>query len=137
MVDHETLARRLRALEDYENKLANFASFSEEEFLREDPLHDLAERYLHLAVECMIDMGNHILSESSCASPDSYREVFAELAKQGLIAPDLAARLQGWASFRNVLAHLYLDIDHRISWRAIRSELGDLAEFREAVIALL
>jgi uncharacterized protein YutE (UPF0331/DUF86 family) len=35
--------------------------------------------------------------------------------------------------FRNVLVHLYLDIDHRVSWRAITAERGDLTEFRQAV----
>lgn len=54
---------------------------------------------------------------------------FEKLAKAGLMESDLAARLQGWARFRNVLVHLYLDIDHARTYRVIQSELGDLSEF--------
>lgn len=137
MVDRETLERRLRVLEDLERKLSGFTSIPEDEFVAEDPIHDLAERYLHLAVECLIDVGNHILATRSVEAPGTYREVFALLAREGVLSADLARRLQGWAGFRNVLVHLYLDIDHRITWRVIQQDLGDLREFRAAVAQLL
>lgn len=38
--------------------------------------------------------------------------------------------LEGWAGFRNVLVHEYVNIDHRIAYAAIRNELDDLADFR-------
>lgn len=137
MVDREILEKRLRILESLEVKLAAFASIPEAEFVSQDPLHDLAERYLHLAVECLIDIGNHIIAERSVDSPGTYREVFAILARESVIDPDLARRLQGWAGFRNVLVHLYLDIDHGITYRVIQDDLGDLREFRAAVARLL
>jgi hypothetical protein len=35
----------------------------------------------------------------------------------------LAARIQGWARFRNVLVHLYLDIDHKRTHAVIQTKL--------------
>lgn len=39
--------------------------------------------------------------------------------------------------FRNVLVHLYLDIDHGRSHDAIREDLGDLERFAVAMARLL
>ena len=44
--------------------------------------------------------------------------------------PDLSQRLQGWAGFRNVLVHDYLTLDHRLAYRAIQHDLGDLEALR-------
>jgi uncharacterized protein YutE (UPF0331/DUF86 family) len=46
-----------------------------------------------------------------------------------IVGAALAERLQSWASFRNVLVHAYLAIDHGTSWDAIASDLSDLREF--------
>jgi uncharacterized protein YutE (UPF0331/DUF86 family) len=35
------------------------------------------------------------------------------------------------ASFRNILVHEYLEIDHSIAYNAIRNELGDLESFAQ------
>ena len=63
-------------------------------------------------------------------TPDTNRDIFVVLEQAGEIDPALSERLQSWASFRNVLVHDYLTIDHGIAYRAIRNELGDLDAFR-------
>jgi uncharacterized protein YutE (UPF0331/DUF86 family) len=126
MVDREIFSRRLEALRGYLRKLHAFAEAGEAEFVGEPALHDLAERYLHLAVEACLDLGNHWISDRSLPTPDTNRDTFTVLEKAGELAPDLAERLRGWAGFRNVLVHEYLQIDHAIAYRAIREELGDL-----------
>ena len=55
------------------------------------------------------------------------------LGQEGRISGSLATKLESWAGFRNVLVHLYLDVDHRVSWRVIKEELPDLTEFRKAI----
>jgi uncharacterized protein YutE (UPF0331/DUF86 family) len=44
------------------------------------------------------------------------------------ISADLAHRLRGWAGFRNILVHQYLDIDHALARRAIIEDLADLEQ---------
>jgi uncharacterized protein YutE (UPF0331/DUF86 family) len=126
MVDREIFSRRLEALQNYLQKLRAFRDVDEQEFVREPALHDLAERYLHLAVEACLDLGNHWISDRALPTPDANRDTFTVLEKAGEVAPDLAERLRGWAGFRNILVHEYLEIDHAIAYRAIRDELGDL-----------
>jgi uncharacterized protein YutE (UPF0331/DUF86 family) len=110
-------------------KLKAFLEVDEAEFTREPSLHHLAERYLHLAVEAALDLGNHWISDRALPTPDSNRDTFTVLETAGELTPDLAESLRGWASFRNILVHEYLAIDHAISYRAIHDELKDLDAF--------
>lgn len=129
MVDAEVLRERLRALDGYVSALEAPASTSRERFVADADLHDLAERRLHLAVECMIDTANHIIATEGLQAAKTYRDAFAILSEHGVIDAPLARRLSGWAGLRNVLVHLYLDIDHGIVHEALTNELGDLSEF--------
>jgi len=129
MVDREIFSKRLEGLVDYLEKLKAFLDVDESEFTREPSLHHLAERYLHLAVEAALDLGNHWISDRALPTPDSNRDTFTVLETAGELSSDLAERLRGWASFRNILVHEYLAIDHSISYRAIKDELSDLESF--------
>ena len=126
MVDETIFSRRLEALHDYLQKLRRFREADQQEFVREPALHDLAERYLHLAVEACLDLANHWISDQALPVPDANRDTFTILEKAGELTAELAERLRGWAGFRNVLVHEYLEIDHAIAYRAIREELADL-----------
>jgi uncharacterized protein YutE (UPF0331/DUF86 family) len=126
MVDRETFSRRLAALNGYLERLRAFKQTSREEFCRAPALHDLAERYLHLAMECVFDLGNHCIADRELPPPETNRDTFTRLEDVGELPPALAARLRAWAGFRNILVHQYLDIDHQIAWRTIQEDLGDL-----------
>ena len=129
MVDREIFSRRLATLRGYLEKLRAFQPTSEAEFLRSPAIHDLAERYLHLAMECVLDIGNHFIAEERLLTPETNQDTFTRLEQAGAIPQELAARLRSWAGFRNILVHQYLDIDHGIAWHAIQTELGDLEAF--------
>jgi len=131
MVDREIFSRRLEALHVYLRRLRAFREAEQAEFVREPALHDLAERYLHLAVEACLDLANHWIAEKALPTPDANRDTFTVLENAGELDPKLADRLRGWAGFRNILVHEYLEIDHAIAYRAIRDELSDLESFAE------
>ena len=129
MVDREIFSRRLAALRGYLEKLRAFQPTSEREFRDSATIHDLAERYLHLAMECVLDLGNHFVAEEGLPTPETNQDTFTRLERAGAIPAELAARLRSWAGFRNILVHEYLDIDHGIAWHAIQNELADLEAF--------
>ena len=130
MVDTEIFSRRLDALDDYLTRLKGLGSAVEADYLAEPVIHDLAARYLHLAVEAAIDLANHWIADQGLRTPESNRDSFTVLEEAGEIEATLAERMRGWAGFRNVLVHDYIGIDHRIAYAAIRDELGDIAAFR-------
>lgn len=92
-----------------------------------------AERYLHLAMECVLDLAAQLIRGEGLSTPSTNAETFDILAQAGLMAPGLGHRLRKWAGFRNILVHLYLDLDHRVSYHSICYELGDLEEFADLI----
>lgn len=137
MVDTAIFSKRLDALEDYLQRLRGLGRASEADYLADPRIHDLAARYLHLAVEAALDVANHWISDAGLRTPDTYRDSFSSLEEAGEIDADLAQRLRRWAGFRNVLVHDYLTIDHGIAYRAIRDDLGDLDAFRRRALGKL
>ena len=130
MVDTEIFSKRLDALESYLGRLRSLGSAAEADYLAEPVIHDLAARYLHLAVEAAINLANHWIADQGLRTPDSNRDSFTVIEEAGEIEATVAERMRGWAGFRNVLVHDYIGIDHRIAYAAIRDELDDLAAFR-------
>ena len=137
MVDTAIFSKRLDALEDYLQRLRSLGQASESEYLADSAIHDLAARYLHLAMEATIDIANHWISDAGLRTPDTNRDIFVVLQQAGEIDPALSDRLQDWAAFRNVLVHDYLTIDHGIAYKAIRNDLADLDAFRRWALGKL
>jgi uncharacterized protein YutE (UPF0331/DUF86 family) len=137
VVDRERLSSRLDALESYLAELRDFRAVSREEFVREPAIHHLAERFLHLACECVLDITQHVIADQGYRNAATYKDSIEVLREQGLIEPDLGERLKKWMGFRNVLVHMYLEIEHGRSYDAIQEDLGDLEQFAASMARLL
>ncbi len=137
MVDRDVLSARLSALESYLAELRSLQGRSREEFVGEPALHDLAERYLHLACEAVADIAHHVIADEGYRQPANYKDAMEVLREEGLIGEHLGAHLKEWMGFRNVLVHLYLAIDHERTWKTLQDDLGDLEDFAAAMAGLL
>jgi uncharacterized protein YutE (UPF0331/DUF86 family) len=137
VVDQEKLSSRLNALESYLAELRSFRGTTREELVREPALHHLAERYLHLACECVLDIAHHVIADQGYRQATSYKSAIDILAEEHLISEDLSKRLKGWMGFRNALVHFYMDVDHGRSYDAIQEDLGDFEEFAAAIARLI
>lgn len=137
MVDRDVLSARLNALEGYLAEIRGFRERTRDEFVEEPALHDLAERYLHLAAEAVADIAHHVIADEGYRQPANYKDAVEVLREAGLLNDTLAERLKDWMGFRNVLVHLYLAIDHGRAWEAIQEDLGDLEAFSTAMARFL
>ena len=129
MVDRLILARKLDTLKGYIQRLERYSELTEEQYLGDADTYDLAERLLHLSIECMLDSCQHVIADLRLRSPETNADVFQSLLEGQLLTSEQAAKWRRWAGFRNILVHLYDRIDHRISYRSIREELSELTEF--------
>jgi len=123
----EVLVRKLARLERYLDDLRPHRGKSGEE-VRESPYE--VERLLELLVQSAVDVVTHELAERG-KTPASYRDAFQEAGRAGLLPDALAERLADAAGLRNVLAHLYEDIDYDIVAASIGRALDDFGAFLE------
>jgi uncharacterized protein YutE (UPF0331/DUF86 family) len=124
-------------LDGYLAELRAFGTVEREECLREPAVHHLAERYLHLACECVLDVAHHLIADLGLRQPANYEDAMEVLAEEAVVDRDLAERLKAWMGFRNVLVHFYLDLDHARAYQALREDLGDLERFAASAARLL
>jgi uncharacterized protein YutE (UPF0331/DUF86 family) len=106
--------------------------------LAEDPADAYARRYaVQAAAQASIDLANHVIASEGWRVPDDYGDAFAVLAEREVIPQDLADRLSALAGLRNLLVHLYDDIDDERVAREARSGVGDLEAIARAVALLV
>lgn len=134
MVDREVFDRRLAQLEELLRRLRRLGSRPREEYLGSDELHAQAERWLQLTAECALDLAHHLIADRGWRTPASYRDAFRVLVEEGVLTPEFAGRMELWAGLRNVLVHLYLDVDHNRLWEIIQHNLDDLVELAQALV---
>lgn len=84
-----------------------------------------------LAIQACIDVAAQLVAETSTATPSDYAGLFDALGQAGVLQADLAARLSAAARQRNLLVHLYLDVDDQEVFAAL-SRLDDLRAFARA-----
>lgn len=129
MVDREVFEGRLARLEDLLTLLRRLATTERTVFLADVGLKAQAERWLHLAAECALDLAQHLIADRGYRTPGTYREAFAILLEQGVLGDVLADQMARWAGLRNVLVHLYLAVDHEVLFEILQHDLGQLEEY--------
>jgi uncharacterized protein YutE (UPF0331/DUF86 family) len=86
-------------------------------------------RALELVAQCCVDLAMEIVARRRLGAPETYREAFTRLAQTGVITPDQARELQGWAGLRNVLAHMYTELDLDQLYAAVVEDRTTVREF--------
>jgi uncharacterized protein YutE (UPF0331/DUF86 family) len=87
------------------------------------------EHTLQVAIQAVLDVASHVVSDERLGEPDTNRALFASLESAGWIESELSDALQRMAGFRNVLVHGYADVDLGIVEDAARGGLADLERF--------
>lgn len=131
MVDGDRIGARIDRLERLIEQLEEVRASGEGAYLADDRVRAMTERWLQLAIQACIDVGAQLVSELSADAPADYAGVFRALAEAGHLDAGLADRLARAARMRNLLVHMYLDLDHRRVFAAL-SELDDLRAFARA-----
>lgn len=132
MVDADRVEARLLRLEEAIERLEEVRARGEEPYLSDPQLRAMTERWLQIAVQICTDLGAQLVAEQSARPPSEYAEVFTTLGEKGVISAGLASRLGDAARQRNLLVHLYMEIDDRAVFAAL-ANLDDLREFAAVV----
>jgi uncharacterized protein YutE (UPF0331/DUF86 family) len=137
VLDYEAIVARLDKLDEYGKILKELRKVSRSEFVADYHVYGLAERYLQLSIECLLDIGRLIITGLGLRKPDRHQEVIEILWEADIISADLASRLQGIAGFRNILVHDYLKLNRNLVYENLQKGVVDLEDFSREIAELL
>lgn len=117
----ETIERCIyRIKEVYANNKENL-----EDYTKQDSIILNIQR----ACEASIDLAMHIISEKKLGIPQTSRDAFDVLCKNGMIDKDLNKNLGAMVGFRNIAMHDYKKINLEIVRMIIEKHLEDFNEY--------
>jgi uncharacterized protein YutE (UPF0331/DUF86 family) len=129
MVDKELLSRKLSRLQHYVDVLKTAEDINWQKYRDDLRTKAFVERYLHLAIEEMLDIANHFVSFHQWREPAGYRDLLLILTEQGILPREHLTVFQNMASFRNMLVHRYENIDDELVFGIFKKRLEDFDLF--------
>ncbi|MBS7637467.1 DUF86 domain-containing protein [Candidatus Bathyarchaeota archaeon] len=88
-----------------------------------------AERYLQVSIECVIDIGNEIISLLQLKRPERYGDVPSILAEAGIIPEDFESVMASMIGFRDLLIHDYASINLELVYEFLQTKISDFEIF--------
>ena len=130
----ELILKKLEQVKEVLNELERLLVSPLEDFMKDLTRIRAAERNFQLAVDLASDINTQILLERGGKTPDTYRESFSALEKEGILSNDLARRLMESAKVRNILVHEYdFEEDYEKFYRAARECIPAYREYAKIV----
>jgi uncharacterized protein YutE (UPF0331/DUF86 family) len=130
MVRPEVIRKRLNKIDEYLTVLQRLQRYGRDEFLSDPERYGSAERFLHLAIEALLDMGNHVIADEGLGVVDWYSDVPRIFLEKRVISSALSEKWIRMIGFRNTLVHGYIDVDRTIVYEVLQNGLGDIEELK-------
>lgn len=128
MVKNEIIVNRLNKLDEYVQLLERLREHPKNAVVSDPFVYGNVERYLQLAIQTVIDIGNHILAQRRIREINEYRDVLVQLGEEGIIPAGLAAKIAPMAGLRNILVHDYLELDRGKLYDFLQNHLKDFKD---------
>jgi len=137
MVDRDKIEGLIRHLQQFTAYLQEIVAQDQREFLGDSRSIGSARYYLQVSIETCINIANHIIATDRLRAPKDYKDSFQVLNEAGILPDDLTRTMRELAGLRNLLVHLYWDVDDQMIYNGIRSELGDFEVFVGVIVAYM
>jgi uncharacterized protein YutE (UPF0331/DUF86 family) len=135
MVDRDKIENLVRHLRQYTAYLTDFIQEDQQAYVRNPRSTGSSRYYLQVSIETCINLANHIIAAERMRAPRDYKDSFQVLNEAGILPDDLTDRMKELSGLRNLLVHLYWEVDDRMIYEGIRSELGDFDEYAGFIMA--
>ncbi len=106
---------------------------SRTEFKADFYKHGAAERYLHLCLEGLIDISNHLISALNLSPPSFYRDIAQILHENKILTLETKELFDKMIGFRNILVHGYSSLDLDRVYEILSEKLPDIERILKAI----
>lgn len=131
MVKREVIRKHLEKLDEYLEQLKRLQKYPLETFLHDPDIHASTERYLQLAIETTISMGNHVIADLNLGYANWYSDVPTIFYENSLISAELYKTWGEMIGFRNILVHDYIKLDLNKVYTSLKDNLGDFEQIKD------
>ena len=128
---------KLERLDEYLKYLTELQKVNKKSFLTDYHFYGLAERYLQLSIEILLDIGKLIIIAENLRKPEENSEIFIILNENKILPSKLSHDLTGITSFRNILVHDYEKIDRNIVYIKLQNNLEQFKSFKRNILKFL
>ncbi len=132
-IDFHRVTEFLRLISEDVRDLEARKDVPEQVYIESREIQAVVERRLQTAIESCINIGNHVVARLGLRAPKDYADVFKILAEAQVLPNDLAQRMMDMARFRNLLVHLYWEIDHKRVHESLPKRIETLKAFVKRV----
>jgi len=136
MKTKEKVARKIKNMQGYVKFLKEQPA-DEEELVKNYLLKSAIERNLQLAIESALDIGEVIISSLDLEKPEDYRSIIITLGKEGIIPEKFAMRFSEAAKLRNILVHMYTEVDPVQISQILENNLDDFDKYARHIARYL
>lgn len=137
MVNPEKIEGLLEKLRDYVAKLNKLKKLPKDEFLSQFTNINSAKYLFQVAIECCLDIGNHIISSEGWRSPADYKDIFTVLNENKILPNKFTETAITMAKFRNRLVHLYFEVSEEKLHEYLQNNLKHFDEFVKYILPLV
>ena len=127
----------LRELDEAIKDWERYQRFSLEDLKTDRDTRNMVLHAMLVSIQAAIDISSHLISKNQLKRPATYSEVFYLLGQAGMIPEELAIELSDLAGFRNVLVHIYWDINLDEIYSILQNDLKTLRSFRDEIKEVL
>lgn len=137
MVRPDIFVERMERLQEHMAILRRLQRYPLEDFLADPERYGSAERFLQLAIECLNDMGNHLIADRTLGPTEWARDIPTRLFEAGLLDKGLMEAWIRMIGFLNILVPDYIKIDRRLVHEVLHGRLDDFGRIKAALASAL
>lgn len=134
MKEKEKISRKIEDLKRFVDYLKSKQNAGIEQLEKDYGLRSAVERNLQISMECVLEIGEMIISREGFRKPENYREVIEILGEEGVLPKKFAKKFAPAAGFRNILVHHYAEVDLEKLHRHLQKDLKDFDTFVRHVV---
>ena len=136
-LNSNVICQRLHLLESYVRQLQGYRQRTLEEVRGDVGLAWAIEHGLQLSIQCVIDVCHYLVAGLALGAPATSQEAIELLRDADVFPPAFAQTLVQMVRFRNVLVHLYAQVDVRRVYDNLHNHLDDFGQCAQHVLRFL
>ena len=136
-INKRVILDRVSYLNEMLNILFDFKKMKKEEFINDVHMVASFESHLRRGLECLFDLGRHILAKEFAYPASEYKEIAIKLLEKDVLSESDATKLKKMAGYRNRMVHFYNEVTKEELYEIAKNDIDDIPIILESLKELL